>query len=129
MDPRHAGHLARRQLGEPPVVLARQVVPHAAEFRLDQVGVIEVPFGGGGEEFTAVDVLGQDPVGLPQQAGVVVQAEEEGLGPAAGVAGQGEAGREHPGPFLQPLDAEEFAAERELPLGAAAAEYAEQGGR
>ena len=41
------------------------------------------------------------------------------MGPAAGVAGQGEAGGENPGSFFQALDAQELGAERLLDLRAA----------
>ena len=127
VDARHARHFAGRQLGEPAVIPARQVVPHAAELRLDQVGVVEVPFGGGGEELAAVDVVRQDAIGVAEDPGVVVEAEEEGLGPAPGAAGQGEAGGEHAGPLLEALDAQQFGAERALTGGAARPEDTEEG--
>ena len=74
VDPRHAGHLARRELGQLAVVPPRQVVPHAADLGLDQVEVVEQPLGGGGEELAAVHVVGEDAVGVAQHPGVVVEA-------------------------------------------------------
>src|SRR3989442_2301737 len=68
-----------------------------------------------------MDVVGEDAIGLAQHAGIVLQAREEGAGLAARIPGQGEAGGEGPGPFLQALDTEELGAEGLLGFRAAAA--------
>src|SRR2546426_5086745 len=65
----------------------------------------------GGHELAAMDVVGEDAIGLAQHAGIVLQAREERAGLAARIPSQGDAGGEGPGPFLQALDAEELGAE------------------
>src|SRR2546422_10410563 len=127
VDPRDAGHLPRGQLGQVQVVLPRKVVPDAPDLGLDEVKVVEEPFRRRGDELAAVDIVGQDAIGLTQHPGVVLQAREEWAGLAARIPGQREAGGEGPGPFLQALNAEELSAERLLGFRAAAApEGAEQ---
>src|SRR5207245_11214387 len=68
-----------------------------------------------------MDVVGEDAIGLAQHAGIVLQAREERAGLAARITGQGEAGGEGAGPFLQALDTEELGAEGLLGFRAAAA--------
>src|SRR2546422_1968454 len=127
VDPRDAGHLPRGQLGQVQVVLPRNVVLDAPDLGLDEEKVVEEPFRRRGDELAAVDIVGQDAIGLAQHPGVVLQAREEWAGLAARIPGQREAGGEGPGPFLQALDAEELSAERLLGFRAAAApEGAEQ---
>ena len=127
VDPRDAGHLPRGQLGQVQVVMPRKVVPDAPDLGLDEVKVVEEPFRRRGDELAAVDIVGQDAIGLAQHPGVVLQPREEWAGLAARIPGQREAGGEGPGPFLQALDAEELSAERLLGFRAAAApEGAEQ---
>ena len=95
-----------------------RIVP---DLGLDEVKVVEEPFRRRGDELAAVDIVGQDAIGLAQHPGVVLQAREEWTGLAARIPGQREAGGEGPGPFLQALDAEEFGAEGLLGFRAAAA--------
>ncbi len=121
VDPCDARHLPRGQLGQIRVVLARKVVPDAPDLGLDEVEVVEEPFRRRGDELAAVDVVGEDAIGLAQHAGVVLQAREERAGLAARIAGQREAGGEGLRPFLQALDAQELGAQRLLGLRAAAA--------
>src|SRR3989454_10740636 len=75
----------------------------------------------GGHELAAMDVVGEDAIGLAQHAGIVLQAREERAGLAARIPSQGEAGGEGPGPFLQALGAEGCGAEGPLGVRAAAA--------
>ena len=98
-------------LGSSAIVPARQVVLYAADLGLDQVEVVEEPLGGRGEELAAMDVIGQDAVGVAQNPRVLVHPGEELL--AAVIAGsrEREAGGEPPRALLQTLDAQELGAE------------------
>jgi hypothetical protein len=91
------------------------------------VEVVEQPFRRRRNELTAVDVVGEDAVGVAEYAGVVVETGEERARLAAGVTGERESGSERPGAFFQAFDAEELGAEwlRRF-RAAAAAEEAEQ---
>ena len=127
VDPRGAGQLSRGQLGQLAVVLPREVVPDASDLGLDEMEIVEQPFGGRRHEHTPVDVAGEDAVGLAQHAGVIVEATEKPSVLAAGIPGQRKARGEGPGPFLQALDAQELGAQGLLDYRAAAApEAAEQ---
>ncbi len=85
---------------------------YAADLGLDQVEIVEEPLGGRGEELAAMDVIGQDAVGVAQNPRVLVHPREELL--AAVIAGslEREAGGEPPRALLQTLDAQELGAER-----------------
>jgi hypothetical protein len=75
-----------------------------------------------------VDVVGEDPVRLAQDAGVVVQASEEGVGLATRIPGYREAGGKRPGALLKALDAQQFGSEGLLDFAAAAAPEATEPG-
>jgi hypothetical protein len=103
--------LARGELGQLVVVAAGQVARRLARRGLDDREVVEQPLGGRGRALAAVDVVGEPLVGLAQPRCVVLEAREEGPRPLAGLARERELGRERLGPLLQPLDAQELAAE------------------
>jgi hypothetical protein len=105
------GELARGELRQLVVVAAGQVARRLAHRGLDDREVVEQPLGGRGRALAAVDVVGEPLVGLPQPRRVVLEAGEEGPRPLAGPARERELGRERLGPLLQPLDAQELAAE------------------
>ena len=113
VDARHAGHLAGRQLGQLAVVPPRQVVLHAADLGLDQMEVVEQPLGGRGEELAAMDVVGQDAIGLAQHPARSRPPAPKNCRPRV-VAGsrEGEARGEPACALLQPLDAQQLGAER-----------------
>lgn len=102
-------------------------MPRIADLALDEMEVVEQPFRRRRNERAAVHLVGEDPVGLAQDAGVVFQPREEGASVATRVTGESEAGGEGLGPLLQPLDAQELGAERRFGgSGPAASEEAEQ---
>ena len=84
---------------------------HAADLGFDEVEVVEEPLGGRGEELAAVDVIGQDAVGIAQNPRVLVHPGEELL--AAVIAGslEREARGEPARALLEALDAQELGAE------------------
>jgi hypothetical protein len=120
VDPGDAGHLPRGQLGQSPVVGPWQVAAGVPDLPFDEVEVVQEQFRRRGHELALVDVDGEEAVGLTEDAGVVLEAGEERADVAARIPGQGEAGGQGAGSFLQALDAQELRPEGFLRLGARA---------
>ena len=111
VDARVSRELARGELGQLAVVVARQVLPHVADLGGDQVVVVEQPLRRRGDELPAVHVLGHAEVRLAQHARVVVEARKQVARVAARRGVDRQAGRERLGPLLEPLDAEQLVSE------------------
>ena len=111
VHPGVARQVAGRELGQLPVVAAREVLPDHADLRVHQVVVVEEPLARRGDELSLVHVGGEGTVGLPQDLGVVVEAGKDAPG-LAPVGIHREAGGERAGALLQPLDAEQLVPER-----------------
>ena len=103
------GGRQRRQLG---VVAPRQVLAQRADLGDHQVVVVEHPLAGRRHVQPGPHVVGQQPVGLAEDAGVVLEAGEQ---PAAAPPRiDGEARGQRPGVILQPLEVENLGAQRRL---------------
>ncbi len=116
IDAGGAGELAQGQLGQLTVVAARQVLPHAADLRGNEIEVVEDPLRRGSDELAAMDVTRQRAIGLVEQPGVVVQPPVGAISPAAGVGIEGEPRRQRLGALLELLDAGELVAQGPLEL-------------
>ncbi len=112
VDPGVAGQVAGGELGQLPVVAAREVLPDHADLRVHQVVVVEDPLAGGSDELAPVHVGGQRAVGLPEDQGVVVEAGEDAAGHAPRRVHR-EPGGQRAGALLEPLDAEQLVPERQ----------------
>ena len=71
---RVAGEGPAGQLGQAPVVAGGQIVAHLAHMLLDQVVVVEQPFGGRHHAAAALQFFGARAIGLQQDRRVVVQS-------------------------------------------------------
>ena len=108
-----ARELARRQLRQLPVVADREVVPHGARLRLDEMEVVEQPLGGRRHGDAAVDVVSEGAVRRAQDAEVLFQPRQHVV-PARREAGsQREDGGERLRPLLEALEAQQLAPERQ----------------
>ncbi|KWT64114.1 hypothetical protein APY03_7813 [Variovorax sp. WDL1] len=72
-DTRVAGERACRELWQLPVVVGGQVAADLADLLLDEVIVVEQPFGGGCDAPARLQLGGAGPVGCEQHPGVVVE--------------------------------------------------------
>ena len=84
VDPGVAGQVAGRELGQLPVVAARQVLPDHPDLGVDQVVVVEEPLAGRRDELAPVHVVGERAVGIAQETRVVVEAGEDAARHAPG---------------------------------------------
>ena len=109
-DARIAGERSRGQLGKLPVVGRRQIVTDLADLLLDEVIVVEQPFGGGGDRAALVDRAGDGAIRAEQSRFVLLQAGGE-RPPVRRSRGDGLGHRETLGMLLETLDAEELLAD------------------
>ena len=109
-QPEHAwipGQWPVRELGQLPVVAGRQVVIDLADLRLDDMVVVDQPFGGRRDCATLADRPGDGAMGVEQSAAVVLQARSQrpdGAGPGRDAL----RGREAFSMLLESLGAEDF---------------------
>ena len=115
-DPRVAREMALGQLGELAVVVRGQVVADLAELLVDDVEVVDEPFGGRRDRPFVLDRAGQDAVRLQQDAAVLGDAGPDGVSPT-GRVGDRLGGGEGLRVLLQPLHAEELGEDRLFELG------------
>ena len=98
-----------RELGQLPVVAGRQVVIDLADLRLDDMVVVDQPFGGRRDCATLAYRPGNRTMGVEQCAAIVVQARSQrpdGAGPCRDAL----CGREAFSVLFEPLGTEDFAA-------------------
>ena len=103
------GGRQRRQLG---VVAPRQVLAQRANLGEHQVVVVEHPLAGRRHVQPGAHVVGEQPVGLAEDAGVVLEPGEQPAAAAPRI--DREARRQRPGVILQALDVEQLGTQRRL---------------
>jgi hypothetical protein len=103
--PHRAGPSASGELGQLAVVGRRHVAADLAKLALDQVEIVEQPFGRRRAHFAAPDIARERAVGGAQHARVVGKAAQQQRRTAAGIAGQRELGGECPCALLEAFDA------------------------
>ena len=115
--PGHAEHarISRErslgELGQLPVIARRQVGANVADLPLDEMIVVDQPFGRRGDRAPLVDRLGDGAIGIEQHRSVVGEPTRQRM--ALGrLRCDGLRDREAPRVLLQALDAEEFFANR-----------------
>ena len=91
-----------------PGIRARQVAADIGNLGSDEVEVVEQPVGGGDDELTGTDVLGECAIGNPQHADVVLEAGKRIARVAARVGIEGQAGRQRQSPAFEGLGAEKL---------------------
>ncbi len=114
VDPRVTRLLAGSECGQFAVVGAGQMLADVADFRRQQVVVVEQPFRRGGDRAACPDVLRQGPVRAAQHARVVVETGKDVAGAAARARVDREARREGQRTLFEPLGAEQLVAKRLL---------------
>ena len=80
VDTRAAGMILRGQRRQLAIERARQVQSNVADFRADQVVVVEHPFGRRRDELAVADVIGERPIRATQDVCVVTKARKDGCG-------------------------------------------------
>jgi hypothetical protein len=106
-DPRIALEWAVGELRQLAVVVRRQVVADLAQLLVDDVEVVDQPFGGGRDGALILDGTREDAVRLEEQPAVLPDAPPNGVATARRVR-DGLGGGERLRVLLQPLDAEEL---------------------
>ena len=117
----HARQPGGRPGGKPgqfPAVSARQMPPGEMDLFLQQVEIIEQPFGGGGDAAGGRDGAGRLIVGAQGQF-VLVQAREQAVG--MGLRHHPVSGRQGAGMAGELFDAEQLGVQRRIGLGVAGA--------
>ena len=108
--PRIVGQRSFAEFGKLAIVTRGKVGADLADLLLHEMEVIEEPFGGGRHRPAGIDGRRNRTIGLQQHALVVAQTRDERL--ARGQRGMdGLAGRQALRVLLEPLDAEQFAAD------------------
>ncbi len=118
MDACHATVLARRELGQLEIEPLGKALAEVADLALDQVKIVEQPFGRGCHRLALADVLGERLVGMAQEARVVAHAGEQAARVAARVPGEGEARGQVARPLFEMLGTEHLAPEGAGAFGA-----------
>ncbi len=95
---------------------------HGARFGLDEVEVVEEPLGRGVDGVTPADVVGQEAVGLAQDAEVRVQPRPDVVPARPRVSRQREDAGQRLRALLEALEAQELAPERHFLFGTAPSE-------
>ncbi len=112
IDARLAGVLARGERRQLAIERPRQVLVDFANFGRDQMEVVEQPFGRRRDELPLADVLGERAIGLAERARVVVKARKNIPGFPARTRIDREGAGQRQSTLLEPLNAEQFIAER-----------------
>ena len=84
------------------------------DLRRHEVEIIEEPFCGEGDRLPGPDIFRERAVGVPQDAGVVIEPGKDVAGTAPWARVDGEARREGERTLFEPLDTEELVAKRFL---------------
>ena len=71
------GERAADELGKDPVVPWGQRLPDLDQLLVDDVEIVDQPFGGGGDRAFLLDFFGEGAIGVEERAGVVLEAIEE----------------------------------------------------
>jgi hypothetical protein len=114
VDARRARRGAVRQPGQLAIVAARQVPPGGPDLLLDQVVVVDEPFGRRGDAPAARHRIGDQGVCLAQRHLVRGEPGQEPIGDAAAGRTDLVPAREHPRVLLELAHAEELGAHRLL---------------
>jgi hypothetical protein len=109
VDPRVAGQRSGGELGQLPVVAARQALTDLEDVLLDDVEIVEQPLAGGADVVLALLRGGEPVVRVTEDAAGLVQAVEQAVTVARGTGGEPLAPRQGPRPLRQPLGAEQLA--------------------
>ena len=109
-DPRIAGEGSGSELRELPVVGRGQIIADLADLLLDEVIVVEQPFGGRRDRAALADCVRDRAIGVEQGRFVLLQAGGE-RPPARRLRGDDLGHRETLRMLLEPLDAEELLAD------------------
>src|SRR5687768_8391858 len=110
-DPRIAGERSRSQLRQLPVKAWRKVVADLADLLLDEVVVVEQPFGSRHHSSATFELRGARPVCREKDFCVVLQSDAQRQDSRRSI-GHRLSGSQALGMLLQPFDPEEFFADR-----------------
>src|SRR5438552_1707617 len=112
VDAGEASELARGQSGQLAIVLARQILADAEDFRRHEMEVIEEPLGRWRDKLSLMNIVCQRAICFVQHAHVVVETREDAPPcPPPGRWSDGEPRGQRLRTLLQPLDAQQLIAQ------------------
>jgi hypothetical protein len=114
IDARVTGVLTSGKRRQRTRVGARQVPPDIGDLGSDQVEVVEKPIRGRYDELARADIFGERAVRRAEHADVVIESRKRVFRALPRVRIDRQAGRQRERAGFQPLDAEQFVAQRPL---------------